>query len=216
MISKDIKVSIVDDHQLFASSLSQLIQSFDGFEVLFIAENGKSLQEKLLLSSEIPNLVLLDMNMPVMNGPETMQWLHKNHPSIKVLALSMEDEEAIILNMLRKGANGYLLKDIHPEELQIAMTQVMEKGFYHTDQVAQVLVNSIVNNGLIEDDSFKEKELNFIRLCCTEMTYREIAEEMHLSPKTIDGYRDAIFRKLQLRNRVGLVMYALKNNIYRP
>ncbi|GEQ86184.1 DNA-binding response regulator [Patiriisocius marinistellae] len=211
---KLIKIVIVDDHQLFASSLMQLIKSLNGFDVLFFTENGKTLKDKLNLSSEIPDVILLDINMPVMNGPETMEWLHKEYPTIKVLALSMEDEQLTVLEMLRKGANGYLLKDIHPEELEKAMYEVHEKGFYHTEHVSQTLINSIGKDTSIDEIIFKEKELVFIKLCCTEMTYKEIAEEMFLSPKTIDGYRQALFQKLDLRNRVGLVMYALKNNLF--
>jgi DNA-binding NarL/FixJ family response regulator len=152
--------------------------------------------------------------MPVMNGFETMEWLTKNYPQIKVLILSMEDDEEVIIKMLRAGANGYLLKDIHPEKLKVALNEVVKKGYYHSDKVAETLLQSLQPSNKIEAlPDLKENELTFIKLACTEMTYKEIAEKMMLSPKTIDGYRDSLFKKLQVKNRVGLVIYAMKHNL---
>lgn len=206
-------IVIVDDHLLFANSLEKLINSFSNFRVLFNAKNGKDLQLKLKMEEAKPDIILLDINMPVMDGFETMDWLSENHPNIGVIALSMDDNESTILKILRKGANGYLLKDIHPEKLKVALKEVMEKGYYHSDMVAATLIQSL--NTITEEKelTFKENELNFIQLSCTEMTYKEIAEVMNLSPKTIDGYRNDLFRKLNIKNRVGLVIYALKNKM---
>ena len=209
------KVVIVDDHLLFAGSLEKLVNTFSGFKVLYHAKNGVALQQKFKLESELPDVILLDINMPVMNGFETMEWLSENHPNIKVLALSMEDDEQVILKMLRKGANGYLLKDIHPEKLKVALNEVIEKGYYHSDKVAETLLHSLQPKNEIKERFLKENEITFLKLACTEMTYKEIAEEMNLSPKTIDGYRNDLFRNLNIKNRVGLVIYALKNNLFK-
>jgi len=209
------KIVIVDDHVLFAGSLEALIQSFPGFEVLFHAKNGVALQQQLTLSKELPDIILLDINMPVMNGFETMEWLAETHPNIKVLALSMEDDENTILSMLRKGANGYLLKDIHPERLKVALNEVISKGYYHSDKVAETLLHSLQAKKEAKDQVLKENEMRFIQLACTEKTYKEIAQDMNLSPKTIDGYRNDLFRNLNVKNRVGLVIYALKNNLFK-
>tara|TARA_R100001369_G_scaffold91131_1_gene131661 strand:- start:1758 stop:2408 length:651 start_codon:yes stop_codon:yes gene_type:complete len=205
-------IVIVDDHSLFASSLEKLVNSFEGFNVLYHAKNGKDLQQKLKQYSEVPELILLDLNMPVIDGFETMQWLHENQKSIKVLALTMEDDERKILKMLSLGAKGYLLKDIHPDKLNEALVQTLEKGYYHSEKVAESLLHSLHSNDS-EKPTFKEREIDFMKLACSEMTYKEIADKMNLSPKTIDGYRQDLFNKLDVKNRVGLVIYALKNDI---
>lgn len=206
-------VAIVDDHLLLSESLEKLINSFEGFKVLYHASNGKELQKKLAESNDLPDIILLDINMPVMDGFETMAWLAENRPGIKVLALSMEDDENVILKMLKRGAKGYLLKDIHPDKLKYALNEVMERGYYHSDKVAETLLHSIQPDFNKEKVSFKPNELTFLQLACSEMTYKEIADIMNLSPKTIDGYRQDLFNRLNVKNRVGLVIYALKNNI---
>lgn len=207
-------IVIVDDHALFASSLERLINSFDNFKVLFHSKNGKELQTALKASEILPNIILLDINMPVMDGYETAEWLFDTYPDIKVLALSMDDDEKVILKMLQKGIKGYLLKDIQPEKLNLALEEVMDRGYYHSRKVSETLLHSLQPNDKPPVHwSLKENELIFLKLACSEMTYKEIAEIMHLSPKTIDGYRQDLFEKLKVRNRVGLVLFALKNNL---
>lgn len=214
-MTKDKKytVAIVDDHSLFAGSLAKLINSFSDFRVLFLAKNGLELQKCLIESEEIPTIILLDINMPVMDGFETAAWLKQNHPRIKFLVLSMEDDEKTILKMLSKGANGYLLKDIHPEILNNALCELMQRGYYHSEKVSQTLLNSLNPDEEKNLLNFKENELAFLQLACSELTYKEIAEIMNLSPKTIDGYRQDLFNRLNIKNRVGLVIFALKNNL---
>ncbi len=206
-------IVIVDDHSLFASSLEKLINTFPEFRVLFHAKNGQVLQQMISEDNGIPDIILLDINMPVMDGFETAEWLTQNHPQIKTLALSMEDDEHTILKMLRKGVKGYLLKDIHPEILNEALQELVEKGYYHSDKVSETLLHSLNPNNQENNLDFKENELTFIKLACSEMTYKEIADIMNLSPKTIDGYRQDLFKRLNIKNRVGLVMFALKKNL---
>lgn len=217
MSSEEAKhtIAIVDDHSLFASSLEKLINSFSDFRVLFHAKNGQELQELIAKSNEQPEIVLLDINMPVMNGFETAEWLMHNHSKIKVLVLSMEDDEQAILKMLRRGAKGYLLKDIHPEILNLALQELINKGYYHSEKVSETLLHSLSPAEEDEFLKFKENELTFIQLACSEMTYKEIAIIMDLSPKTIDGYRQDLFKRLKVKNRVGLVIFALKNELTR-
>ena len=210
--SPKTNIVIVDDHLLFAESLEKLLHSFSGFNVLYHALNGRDLQEKIKTGNQLPEVILLDINMPVMDGHETALWLTENHPEIKILALSMDDDEAVILRMLCNGAKGYLLKDIHPDNLKEALHEVMDKGYYHSEKVAAALLHSL-NGENNNAPVFKDNEITFMKLACSEMTYKEIAYEMHLSPKTIDGYRQELFNKLQIKNRVGLVLYALKNGI---
>jgi len=214
MNTEDIyTVVVVDDHSLFARSLEKLINSFSNFKVLFYAKNGVELQGLINKGEKLPDIILLDINMPVMNGFETAEWIKKNYPKIKILALSMDDDEQTILKMMRQGAKGYLLKDINPEMLNNALKELVEKGFYHSEKVSETLLHSfeLDEEGIIMN--FKENELIFIKLACSEMTYREIAEVMNLSPKTIDGYRQDLFKRLKIKNRVGLVIFALKKNL---
>lgn len=210
---KKYTLAIVDDHLLFGSSLEKLINTFDDFSVVFKARNGKELQKELSNQGVLPDIILLDYNMPVMNGFETVKWLSINHPEIKVLALSVEDNEKIILKMIREGAKGYFLKDISPDDLKDALYIVMDKGYYYSETVTASMVNALHPNSNEKPHQFKPNELTFLQLACSEMTYKEIADVMNLSPKTIDGYRQELFNKLRIKNRVGLVIYALKNNL---
>ncbi len=212
---KTYSVVIVDDHSLFAQSLQGLINTFDDFQVLYHVKNGKELVQKLETNSNAPDVILLDINMPVMNGLETMEWLKKNRPDQKVIVLSMDDDEETIIRMLRNGARGYLLKDIDPSIFKEALTDVINKGFFYSDRISKTLLGSLHKEEK-EEIKLKERELEFLRYACTEMTYKEIAGKMFLSPKTIDGYREALFEKLQVRSRIGLVLYAIKNQLFKP
>ncbi|MCK8523391.1 response regulator transcription factor [Aquimarina sp. D1M17] len=208
-------VVIVDDHLLFAQSLESLISKLEEYEVLAILKNGKELTQYFLHKRKIPDLILLDVKMPVMDGIQTMQWLKENKPEQKVLALTMEDDEETIIKMLRAGAKGYLLKDIHPENFEFAMKMVIEQGFYYSGKIESALRHS----GDYEDKNFHEKlterEWEFLKLACSELTYRDIAKEMNLSPKTIENYRETVFKKLQVKTRVGLVIYCMKNKLFK-
>lgn len=206
-------IVLVDDHTLLRNGLAQLVQSL-GHTVLYEANNGKELISQLS-SSSLPNLVLMDINMPQMDGYATTQWLKENHPDVKVLALSMYDNETAIIKMLKCGARGYILKDSEPAELKAAIDAVLDKGYYYSDLVSGKLLHAI-NNDTASDAAahqLNEREISFLKYACTEMTYKEIADKMFLSPRTIDGYRDALFEKLNIKTRVGLVMYAIKNGI---
>lgn len=209
-------IVLVDDHSLLRIGLAQLVQSL-GFTVIFEADDGKEFIEKLQATA-LPEVVLMDINMPVMDGFETTQWLKQNHPDIKVLALSMYDNENSIIRMLKCGAKGYILKDSEPAELKAAIEDLVNKGYYYSDLVSGKLIHAI---NKIEDEgstintlaNLNDREIDFLKYACTEMTYKEIADKMFVSPRTIDGYRDGLFEKLQVKTRVGLVMYAIKNNI---
>ena len=210
---KNIDIIIVDDHLLFSQALNGLISNFEEFNVQAVLANGKELVTYFSIENKYPDIVLMDIQMPIMNGFEATQWLKTNQPQIKVLALSMECEEETILKMLRAGAKGYLLKDIHPSVLEHALKELHTTGFYYTENVANTLLNSTNHKKNQNNIIFKEKELEFLKLACTEMTYRQIAEVMFLSPKTIENYREALFVKLNVKSRIGLVLYAIKEKI---
>ncbi|TMM32436.1 response regulator transcription factor [Polaribacter aestuariivivens] len=207
-------VVIVDDHTLLSQAIAGMVNTFNKFKVLYTCKNGQELVDKFNASPQnIPDVVLMDINMPIMNGIETTEWIEKNYSYVNVMALSVEDEDATIIKMLKAGAIGYLLKDTEKTELEHALNEIVENGFFHTKNVTNLLMNSISGKN-DHSITFKEREITFMKLACTELTYKEIAEKMCLSPKTIDGYRDVLFTKLNVKNRVGLVTYAIKNKIY--
>lgn len=213
---KEFSVVIVDDHTLLSQAIQGMVDNFERFKVLYTCKNGQELIDRFSESPKnIPNVVLMDINMPIMNGIETTAWINKTHPDVNVMALSVEDENNTILKMLKAGAVGYLLKDTEKSVLEKALIEIVENGFYHTKSVTNLLMKSI-SGSMDEQIVLKDREIEFLKLACTEMTYKEVADKMFLSPKTIDGYRNNLFIKLNVRNRVGLVMYAIRNKIYTP
>ncbi|KAA1247449.1 response regulator transcription factor [Aquimarina sp. RZ0] len=208
-------VVIVEDHILLSQALAGLVNGFSKFKILYLCKNGRELLTRFKDPKNIPDVVLMDINMPIMNGIETTIALKEEYPEVNVLALSVEEDEKTILKMLRAGAKGYLLKDTEKSILENALVEVQETGFYHTKDVTNLLLSSL-NPKKENKIVLKEREMEFIKHACTEKTYKEIASDMCLSPKTIEGYRDAIFEKLNLKNRTGLVIYAIKNKIFVP
>ena len=212
--TKKTQVAIADDHSLLRGALAKLINTFEGYSVITEADNGKDLRNQIL-QHVVPDIVLLDINMPEMDGFETTQWLHKNYPHIKVLALSMLSDEKTIIKMFRLGAKGYLLKNTDPAELKEALDSVMAKNVYLSEYVSGKLVSGLHHEvaPATREVVLQEKEREFLRWVCSELSYKEIAEKMYLSPRTIDDYRQSLFNKLKVHSRVGLVMYAIKNGI---
>jgi DNA-binding NarL/FixJ family response regulator len=212
--NKKIQVAITDDHTLLRNALARLVNSFDGYVVLTEADNGKDLKLKIQ-QHLVPDIVLLDVNMPEMDGFETTKWLRKNYPHIKVLVLSMLSDEKTIIKMFRLGAKGYLLKNTDPEELKKALDSITNKNVYLSEYVSDKLVSGL--NKDAEQDTkpvtLNEKERDFLKWTCTELAYKDIAEKMNLSPRTIDDCRQSLFNRLKVHSRVGLVMYAIRNGI---
>jgi DNA-binding NarL/FixJ family response regulator len=213
------KIALVDDHVLLRKALCELIRKFESYDVLLDADNGQHFISKLN-PLDLPEIVLMDINMPDMDGYQTALWIKNNYPSIKVLALSMYDHETAVIRMFKAGAKGYILKDADPKDLKDALNSVIVKGFYYSEMITGSLIHSI--NKLDDEDghvkelvNLSEREIVFLKLVCTELTYKEIADKMFLSPRTIDGYRDTLFQKLNVKTRVGLVIYAIKNGIVR-
>ena len=209
-------IVLIDDHNLLRTALASLVKS-QGHTVLFEAGNGMHFIEKLDETNP-PDLVLLDINMPDMNGFETATWLKQNHPGIKVLALSMYDNESAIIRMLKCGVKGYILKDSDPAELQLAIYDILTKGFYYSELVSGSMMHAI--NTIHDRDSdskslveISQTEIEFLKHCCTELTYKEIAEKMNVGTRAVEHYRDNLFLKLNLKTRVGLALYAIKNRI---
>jgi two-component system, NarL family, invasion response regulator UvrY len=211
---KKIQVAIADDHSLLRNALAKLIGTFEGYTVIFEADNGRDLRNKIM-QHVVPDIVLLDINMPEMDGFETTQWLHKNYPHIRILALSMLSDEKTIIKMFRLGAKGYLLKNTDPAELKQALDSIVDKNVYLSEYVSGKLVMGLHQEAepTGKEVVLQEKEREFLRWVCSELSYKDIAEKMFLSPRTIDDYRQSLFNKLKVHSRVGLVMYAIKNGI---
>ena len=206
-------IAIVDDHILIAKALTGIIENFTNFEVLYECENGKDLQEKFTNKKKVPDIVLLDISMPVMDGFETAQWLRESHPQVLIMALSMQDDEQSLIKMIKSGAKGYLLKNVHPVELEKALNALVKNGFYYPDWATGKVFLSLgsASPGKNETINITEREKEFLQYSVTEMSYKEIAEKMFCSPRTVESYRDALFEKLGLKTRVGLAVYAMKN-----
>jgi two-component system, NarL family, invasion response regulator UvrY len=215
MLPALVKIGMIDDHILIRDALANIIRAFDEFTVSLLADNGKDFIEKLN-STNFPDIVLLDLNMPVMNGHETAHWIAKNHPEIKILILTTYDAEALI-HLLKEGVRGFLRKDVQPGELKNALLSVVKNGNYCSQTVTGRLFNLMKNHGSKNSAwgtvILNENEISFLKFVASEFTYKEIAAKMEVSPRTVDNYRDALFIKLNVKSRVGLAMYAIKTGI---
>jgi two-component system invasion response regulator UvrY len=211
---KKILVAVADDHSLLRNALARLISSFENYQVVFEADNGKDVKEKLS-KHVIPDIILLDVNMPESDGYETARWIYKNYPQVKVLALSMFSDEGTIIRMLRLGAKGYIMKNADPEELKLALDSVLKKDFYLSEYISGKIISGLHKDIDMPEEpiSLNEKEREFLRWVCTELTYKDIAAKMFVSPRTVDDYRNSLFEKLKVKTRIGLVLYAIRNGL---
>ncbi|MHB1278151.1 MAG: response regulator transcription factor [Bacteroidia bacterium] len=209
-----MKLALCDDHQLFRKGLRQLIEDFSiPTEILWEAENGKDALH-YIRSGMVPDILLLDAQMPVMDGEQAASILRVEFPKVNVLVLSMLDDEARILFLLRQGVRGFISKDIRPEELEEGLLMVSKGGYYFSDAATAHMLETIQGNKKVSDkEALSDKETQFLALSCSELTYKEIAEKMQLSIKTVDHYRISLFEKFDVKSRVGLVIYALKHGL---
>jgi DNA-binding NarL/FixJ family response regulator len=202
----NIKIGIVDDDRLFVQALTVLIHEInDRFSVIVEAQDGESFLTKLAVLPELPDVVLVDMSMAGMKGNAVAQEMSKRFPEVKKIALSSLDTDVDVILMLRAGCRAYLLKSIDAKELERALLSVFEKGYYHTEG------RNIDHRRLAELDlRFSDRELTFLELACSDKTYRQIAHEMYVSERTVDGYRESLFAKLNVQSRVGMALEAIR------
>lgn len=210
-----IALGIVDDHLLLRKALASLIQKYEDCNVVLEAGNGIELQEELKKIN--PDIILLDLQMPLMNGYETLCWLQKHFPSIRVIVLTVCEPDLGLVRMMKAGARAFLRKNIAPGELKAAIYAVKNTGFYYHNSITRTLLNFLYNSSETEPDlknhTLSEKEIHFLKLAATELTYKEIASEMKLTEKAIEKIREALFLRLQVKNRVTLAVKAIHNGI---
>jgi len=208
-------IVIVDDHILIGKALRGIIANFENFDVWYECENGKELQEQMDAKKTVPNIVLLDISMPIMDGFETALWLKQTHPNTLVMALSMQDDDESVIKMIKNGAKGYLLKNSHPIDLERALKAMVTNGYYYPEWAASKVFASLGTESkeMECEINITEREREFLKYSVSEMSYKEIAEKMFCSPRTVESYRDNLFEKLELKTRVGLAVYAIKNGL---
>lgn len=210
-------IAIAEDHMLIAKAISSIIQTFSKFEVLYEVEHGKALQEKFKQPKNIPDIVLLDISMPVMDGYTTAQWLKAQHPKVLTMALTVQDDEESVIKMVKAGTKGYLHKNMYPDELEKALFMLVQRGMYYPEWAASKVFASLAAgdesqaNGVLLSD--REKE--FLQYACTELTYNEIGEKMFCSVRTVESYRNSLFEKLNVKTRVALALFAVKVGLYK-
>ncbi len=212
-----IKIALVDDHKLFRRALANLLETEEKFEIIFEAESGAEFFD-YLRSGQEPEVVLLDISMQGQDGFTVAGKLRKDYPMVRIIAVTVEDNEAAIIKMIKLGARGYVLKDADPDELFTAIDDVHNKGYYYSEYVSKTMANSInyhtrwdKNSDIL--DKLSQREITFLEHICNDLSYKEIAELMNVSVRTVDGYRDSLFQKISVRTRVGLVIFAIKNGV---
>lgn len=221
-----IKIALADDHQLVRGGIKLQLENFPEFRVVLEASNGKELLDKLSKSKSLPQLALVDVTMPIMDGFETTRQLNEQYASIKVVALSVHDDIKSVNDMINSGANAYLLKDASPVVVKMTLLEVFKKGYYYDQFVIDSIMKSKDEEEALNRKNRNERnsaaaiqaeltarELEFIKHCCSEMTYKEIADLMNISQRTVDGYRESVFSKLDIKSRTGIALYAIHKKI---
>lgn len=206
-----IHIAIADDYPVLVNGLKLLISAFPDCIVDIEAYDGLDLLQKIADAEVIPDICILDLSMPKMDGYEVLKRIGKEYPEIKVLILSMYHNEYSIIKTLREGAAGCLPKEVNPEEIHYAILEIITKGYYHTELASKYISASL--NTDLKKNKINEREIEFLKYCCSDMSYQQIAVAMKLSARTIEGYRDNLFKKLEVKSRSALVMYAIRTGI---
>ncbi len=213
-MKKKIKIIIADDHKIFRKGLNTALSTIEGLEIIDEAENGFQLME--LIKKNEPDVILLDVQMPEMDGIEALKIIKNDYPEIKVIVLTMYDDDAYILNLMEQGANAYLIKNTDADEIRIAINAVFEAGYYFNDRTSKALLEKIAHRGDFKKElnrkvALNERETAVLQLICQELTTAEIAAKIFLSPRTVEGIRAILIEKTGVKNVAGLVLYAVRN-----
>ncbi len=217
---RKIKLALCDDHNLFRVGMASILTQVPDFDLVLEAANGQELIDKI--ARKTPDVVLLDLQMPVLDGTATADFLRENHPLIKIVILTMHDEDRMVLHLLEKGVSGYLLKDADPGEVEKAIRKVMDDGVYLNDFVSRAMLRKMTNTSTVvkQPSTFynskvllSEREKEVLKLICEGLSTAEISEKIFLSPRTVEGHRLRILEKTGTKNTAGMVAYAFKNNL---
>jgi two-component system invasion response regulator UvrY len=211
---KVINLAIADDHFVVRQGIKDIINSSGEFEVTIEANDGQELIEQLHKTDQLPDICILDINMPNLNGFETLKELKKQWPSLPVLVLSAFYEEYSVLEMMRNGANGYLEKKGNPRKLLHALAYIYYNGYYYSESMAKRIFDLRQHNSQVLPH-ITDREMEFLSHCCSELSYKEISGCMGVSVRTIETFRDSLFAKFNISTRTGLVLFAIKNGIVR-
>ena len=216
-----IKLAIVDDQKLFLEGLRYIVKTFNDIEVILEASNGRELIE--LIPSKMPDVILMDLKMPQMDGLEATKYIKANFPNIKIILLTLYDDERFINLLMDHGANSYLVKNEDPEVLQEAILSVVSKGYFFNDYISKALLNARKNKikrigtniPLNDNIQLSQRELEILELICQEFTTSEIAKKLFITARTVDGHRRRLLDKTGAKNVVGLVIFAYNNNLFK-
>ncbi len=212
-----IKIALVDDEILFRKGISFLLQREENIEIIFEASNGDELIALLDKNETKPDIIVMDLKMPVLNGVEATKIIRKSYPDIKIIALTSYDTKSFIANMIQVGAVAYLIKNTTPKDLILTINEVASKGFYYNESVLKTIQETIVSSknskGGLETNFLSPREVEILQLICQQKTTAEIAEHLFLSPRTIEGHRNNLLLKTESRNIAGLVVYAIQNDL---
>jgi DNA-binding NarL/FixJ family response regulator len=212
-----IKIALVDDEVLFRKGISFLLQREENIEIVFEASNGEELISSLDEQEIKPDIIIMDLKMPVLNGVEATKIIRKTFPEIKIIALTSYDSKSFVANMIQIGAVAYLIKNATPKELIHTINEVAKKGFYYNANVLKTIQDTIVSckqsRGTLETNFLSPREIEILQLICQQKTTSEIAELLFLSPRTVEGHRNNLLLKTESRNIAGLVVYAIQNEI---
>ena len=211
-----IKVAIADDHKLFREGIRFLLDNMEGIETSFEAADGQELLDKVSQSSV--DVLLLDLDMPEIDGIEALTMIRKQYPELGIIVLTMHTEYKMIAHLMELGANGYLLKDTSPEELEAAIRMVNEEGFYFNKQVSEAMLSGLKNQGqkkpvLKNSTSISARELEVLELICQEFTTKEIGDKLFISQRTAEGHRKNLIEKFGVKNTAGLIVKAIKEGV---
>lgn len=213
-----IKVAIADDHKIFRSGVINTLTPYANINVVFEAEDGEHLLE--IMQSQQPDVILMDLKMPKMDGIQATIKVKEKYPQVKVIILTMYEDDNFIVHLVENGANAYLLKNSEPEEIYEAICTTFDKGFYFNENVNLALLKKVLHKNKQQfKPTFKnevqlsDRELEVLKLICNEFTTQEISEQIFLSPRTVEGLRQKLLEKLNVKNTVGLVLYAFRNGL---
>ncbi|QSB28216.1 response regulator transcription factor [Flavobacterium sp. CLA17] len=216
-MSGAIKIALVDDEILFRKGISFLLQREENIEIIFEASNGEELISRLEDNEIKPDIIIMDLKMPVLNGVEATKIIRKIYPDIKIIALTSYDTKSFVANMIQVGAVAYLIKNTTPKDLIHTINEVSRKGFYYSQTVLKTIQDTIIssknNKCNLETGFLSPREIEILQLICQQKTTSEIADQLFLSPRTVEGHRNNLLLKTESRNIAGLVVYAIQNEI---